>query len=744
MKYLVCICVGVWWSLQIQAQPGLSAGTKLLLHKLKKEEGKVFFDGFVYKQDNRGSVYVSGLVEVENNFNPASFESIGVRVGTKTGNIYTVRVPVERFEKFTQTAGVKFIDVDQPMLMQLDSVRKATKVDSVHGGYDLPMPYTGKNVVVGVIDAGFDYSHPVFYDTAYSNYRVKKVWEQKSSGVPPAGFSYGNELADSAAILAKGFDVSDGSHGTHVAGIAGGSGFGGDATNKEFRGIAYNSDLVFVAIYPTPQYWLSTGMSDMLDGINYTFNYAASVGKPAVANLSWGCPLGPHDGNSLFSKACDNLVGAGKIFVLSGGNNNNNIIHLGKTFELLDTAVSTIVTFPSSLTEKKNQVDIWGDSSHTFCIRFGLWNGSTKYDSTALVCLDDNVHSFSLIGSDGDTCFVTVSTTQKEFNQKPHALVQLFSKTTNKLALTVEGYDGSINMWQGIVVKTSGHYGSFAKSGYGWAVNGDAEMVVSDMVSTRRAIAVAAYNTKNSFTNVNGNKQTYSGYTRGNIAAFSSKGPTADGRTKPDIAAPGMIVSSAVSSVDSEFMATGASYTSVTSVYTSAMNGVKYPFAALGGTSMAGPAVSGIVALMLEINPNLTPESVMQILAETAIADNFTGTIPSAGSNTWGFGKVNAYGAIKKTLITVGIVHEPSVLQCMLYPNPSTSGSYKIQLESINGGKAEVTVYNSNMQQVHASVFEMVAGSNTLPLQMHNASNGLYVVKVKAAGQESVIKLAKQ
>ena len=101
MKYLVCICVGVWWSLQIQAQPGLSAGTKLLLHKLKREEEKVFFDGFVYKQDSRGSVYISGLAEVESNFSPANFESIGVKIGTKAGNIYTVRVPVEKFEKFT-------------------------------------------------------------------------------------------------------------------------------------------------------------------------------------------------------------------------------------------------------------------------------------------------------------------------------------------------------------------------------------------------------------------------------------------------------------------------------------------------------------------------------------------------------------------------------------------------------------------------------------------------------------------
>jgi hypothetical protein len=65
---------------------------------------------------------------------------------------------------------------------------------------------------------------------------------------------------------------------------------------------------------------------------NYVFNYANLVNKPAVANLSWGCPLGPRDGTSLFSQACNNLVGPGKIFVLSGGNNGNNNIHLKKTY----------------------------------------------------------------------------------------------------------------------------------------------------------------------------------------------------------------------------------------------------------------------------------------------------------------------------------------------------------------------------------------------------------------------------
>lgn len=743
MKYFVFAVVFFAVNFSLQAQPKISASTRLLLHKIKQEEGKFFFDGFVYKQDNAGKVYVSGFAEVNSNFNAASFETLGVKTGSKSGNIYTVRVPIENLQKFTQLENIIAIDLDQPVTMQLDSVRRATRVDSVHGGYDLPMPYTGKNVVVGIVDAGFDYSHPAFYDTAYGKYRVKKVWEQKSNGTAPQGFSYGNELTDSSSILIKGTDITEGSHGTHVAGIAGGSGIGGDTSNKVFRGIAYNSDLAFVAIYPTPQYWLSTGMSDMLDGIHYVFNYAASVGKPAVANLSWGCPLGPHDGNSLFSKACDSTVGAGKIFVLSGGNNNSDIIHLRKKFAANDTVVSTIVTFPTTIPEKKNQVDIWGDSSQTFCLSFSLWNVNTKTDSTVQVCLDNQVYNFSLVGSDGDTCFITLSTVVSEFNNKPHALIQLRSKTADNLALTVSSNAGNIDMWQGIVVKTSGHYGTFAQLGHTWATAGDAEMVVSDMVTTHRAIAVAAYNSKNTFRNVNGFKQIYSGYSPGKIAAFSSHGPTADGRTKPDIAAPGMIVASAVSSADSSFMSSGSEYNAVTSVYTSPQNGKKYSYAALGGTSMAGPAVSGIVALMLEVNPNLSPEQVFDIFKTTAIVDKFTDTIPAAGSNIWGFGKVNAYAAVKKALETVGIVHEPSVLSCLLFPNPSV-GNYQIQLNSESNSTAKVNVFTMDMKQIQSQNFNVIIGENYLNLDLSNPSSGMYLVTIETANKKAVVRVLKQ
>jgi len=61
------------------------------------------------------------------------------------------------------------------------------------------------------------------------------------------------------------------------------------------------------------------------------------------------------------------------------------------------------------------------------------------------------------------------------------------------------------------------------------------------------------------------------------------------------------------------------------------------------GTSMATPAVAGLMALMVSKNPGITPEQISQILEETAISQ------APGKSNTFGSGRVNALAAINAT-----------------------------------------------------------------------------------------------
>ncbi|MEK6263953.1 MAG: S8 family serine peptidase [Clostridium sp.] len=85
---------------------------------------------------------------------------------------------------------------------------------------------------------------------------------------------------------------------------------------------------------------------------------------------------------------------------------------------------------------------------------------------------------------------------------------------------------------------------------------------------------------------------------------WSSSGPTLDNVMKPDIVAPGAHITS--------YIPAGALRNSAP------QNIVDNAYFKMGGTSMAAPVVSGVVALMLQVNPTWTPDQVKWVLKNTA------------------------------------------------------------------------------------------------------------------------------
>jgi len=103
-----------------------------------------------------------------------------------------------------------------------------------------------------------------------------------------------------------------------------------------------------------------------------------------------------------------------------------------------------------------------------------------------------------------------------------------------------------------------------------------------------------------------------------NLALFSSRGPTAAGLIKPDICGPGVnIMAPRANTVDQ--------------------------YISFNGTSMATPFVAGVAALMLDANPDLTPQQVKDILISTAKDWG-----PSGKDVDYGFGRLDGYSAVKK------------------------------------------------------------------------------------------------
>jgi hypothetical protein len=172
---------------------------------------------------------------------------------------------------------------------------------------------------------------------------------------------------------------------------------------------------------------------------------------------------------------------------------------------------------------------------------------------------------------------------------------------------------------------------------------------INDPADARWAVAVGAYAVRpvwSGFDNLTHNICDFAPcknavLQEGDIAAFSSVGPTADGRQKPDISAPGVAIVSSLSAdvricPGSEGGSTCLGRKFVTQ---DGKNAVE------AGTSMSTPHVTGVVALMLQANPYLDPATVIATLRATARHDSFTGS--AAWSPAWGAGKVDAYAAVR-------------------------------------------------------------------------------------------------
>ncbi|MFN5545524.1 MAG: S8 family serine peptidase [Bacteroidota bacterium] len=671
--------------------------------------------------------YISTFLKVQQPFNEQPLLKLGVSIGTRAGNVYTALIPEQVVQQVLQIEGIEYVQLDEPIFASLESARKAARVDSVHQAILLNMPYTGKGVVVGIIDAGFDYSHPTFYDTTGSVLRIKRVWEQRQTGNPPAGFNYGNELTDTVAMLAKGYDVNTFSHGTHVGGIAAGSGFG---STGNMRGVAYESELVFVGIRPEKSEWTGMGMASIIDAVNYIFTYAQSVGKPAVANLSWGCSIGPNDGTSLFATALNNITGGGRIFVNSAGNNGDENIHLYKAFTTTDTALYSIATLPVVNSQKRSWLDTWGNAGKSFAVSLQLYNGAQRSTDSLVFLLSQTAIDTFLIGSDGDTLFIKAYGTPADLNGKPHVLLDVFNKSTNRILFGIHSKAAKVHSWMGFVDAYNGYYGAFEQGGLAKAVDGNNQYTLGEMSCTQSAVTVAALVSKISFRNLAGGQISYSGYAgTGFLAPFSSKGPTVDGRIKPNIAAPGMTIASAVNSYDQSYAPGGGNYQMSVLKFVSPKNNRNYYYAEASGTSMSAPMASGIVALMLQANPSLEPGRVQQILAQTATKDTRTGINPD--SSRWGAGKINAYAALKQSLLSVGVCKEPLVEEqsIILYPNP-TSQYMQLNYSLRKACPVLIRLFDIAGREVSSSIHLGEIGANTTRMDLQNLKSGLYWVQV--------------
>lgn len=565
----------------------------------------------------------------------AALERVGVKVTLQLDGILTVRLPLSAVPALEQMPFVKYIQMGTPVKPMMDKARQSAGVDKVHNAEGLAMPYTGKGVVVGIIDGGFDYTHPAFIDEETGSLRIKRVWEQGSTeGTVPAGFGYGIELTTQEAILAAKADVNSQSHGSHVAAIAAGS---YRVEENPYYGVAPDADIVLVSKGP-----ITTNSANISDAIAYIYNYADSVGKPCVVNMSLGWHQGPHDGTSPFDQVADQLQGPGRVLVGSMGNYGNDAVHVSKTFASADDApLKTMIAYKIAPAKDKvgGEVDIWGDKGMEFDLKVIVTrstDGSEVISSDVMTVSPGNGGTQEFVLSGRIKGKVIITTEVNPINEKPHAF----------LTLGVESR--GMGMTLGVIVtpRTAGTVHAWTDAGYttfetevpeGWTA-GDKQHTLCEIGGTgQKIISVGAYVSSNTYTEAGSSQPKQTDEKLGTLATFSSVGPTIDGRMKPDIIAPGTFIASAVNSYD----AYRSSYPTASIV---AWNDNAYYYSYMQGTSMAAPFVSGVVATWLQAHPTLDSDAIRAILQKTAVNDANT------TSSTCGYGKIDAYAGLKEVL----------------------------------------------------------------------------------------------
>jgi len=531
----------------------------------------------------------------------SALERAGLEVTSMIGDVVAGFVNLSALEAVAAVPGLDVIEQSRPMRGELDLSMPATRANLVHTG---PPGRRGAGVIVGVIDSGIDWRHHAFRRADGSS-RILRIWDQRLTPVAgessPAGFTFGVEYtkAHIDANLAGGTPpvpvrhADAGGHGSHVAGIAAGDGSvaGNGRPAFTFVGMAPEADIVVVANTIG-----AGGLGDSantLDAAGYIFGVAASLTRPAVINLSQGDYIGPHDGTSLLERGIDTLLGtAGRAMVKSAGNaaqdeaHATGVVPAGGVLEL-PMAVSAGDT-------SDDTVDIWYEGPDRFGFSVVPPGGAASAVVNPPATTTINLPS-------GNRVFVD-STLNNPFN------------ADNRIFLRIQrGTAGAIQTgtWRlrlhGQVV-TNGRAHAWIQRNHGpvfLAPTVSAQSTISIPGTGRRIITVGSFVTR--------------GAGVGSLSSFSSRGPTRDNRTKPEISAPGQAIISVLN---------GASGTNQ---YTS-----------MSGTSMAAPHVAGAVALMLQRRPTATIAQIRACLTSTAVKDAFTG---ATTNNDWGFGKLDAKAA---------------------------------------------------------------------------------------------------
>ena len=669
-----------------------------------------------------GDTVFSFIVKMRPGFDYNWFFERGIRFGAQVGDIVTMRVPKRSLYVLDASDDVVYYSLSNRVgRPSMDKTRGDTRTDSVEHGLGLPggMGYDGSGVYIGITDWGFDYTHPNLNRGDVSNRRIERAWDHfRTAGPPPdpTDLNYGTEIVGYTDLIAARGDTSNlygyGTHGTHVAGIAAGAG----TDEGVFRGQAPGARMLLCSF--------GLGESEWLDGVAWMHRVAKNDNKRLVVNSSWGMySFSCIDGRSLLSEAIDRLSDEGVVFVTSAGNNGGTNFHISRNFSEVGDTMRTVASYYTLVEDAIGQCLImWGEENHSFSARFLFQKDDQVWYGPLVNTADGNLYMTDSIDlGDVRVAYRVTCEQANPLDNRPHIQFDVDRASGKQLQLQIIAENGLVHAWN--VANKTNHAGNegaaFHTGGHPGYVGGDNDYGVGEPGCASKTITVAAHDADTWSSDS-------SRYNTGSLTSFSSYGPALGEGRKPEISAPGYQVNSSISLwSDTKYTPTATQQVGVRT----------YRWSPLSGTSMSSPAVTGVVALMLQANPNLTTDEVREILFTTARNDDKTGDIQAGGTSDlrWGWGKVDALAAVKAAVKRVGIEQaESQRLPLFVYPNP-TSGLVTVQTGC--GELQLVDVFSAEGRRVMS--FE---ASGEHVVDMRGLPQGVYIVKCGSRTAKLVVK----
>ncbi len=477
-----------------------------------------------------------------------------------------VTLPEKYINELAEFDEIEYVEKPKELYFNVDNGREASCLNLVQGsaqpqqfieasGYGL----TGKGVLIGIADSGIDYMHQDFIDEN-GNTRICYLWDQTANkeaayGRVPAGYDMGAEYTQEDINRALNSDniqgrnevpVSDrgSGHGTAVAGVAAGNGKA--SRGRRYRGVAIESELIIVKLGGAQdEFTLST---DVMEALDYIIRKSIELNKPVAINLSFGNNDGPHDGNSLFENYISELNGIWKNVIVIAAGNEGDARHHARVS--LNSQEISSISFAISENERNLSLQIWKSYQDDFDLVLISPEGNRiLLDKTAGNVSQYNIGKDKLFMMYGEPSPYSVSQGIyfSFFPQNETVSRYIRSGTWELEFIPLNVKYGVVNLW----LPTSEVIG--LSTGFFRAMP---DTTLTMPSTARNVISVGAYNSAT-----------------GAMASFSGRGDTTDGRTAPDIVAPGVDVMSA---------SPGGGYVSNT------------------GTSIAAPFVTGSAALLME------------------------------------------------------------------------------------------------------------------------------------------------